>query len=446
WRTLPRRSRAEAPLERHTSLSCLARVYAVTRIVVTDLDPTEAVALAREAEGADDDVALRQFAGAATLAFLGRGDIDAAEEALGQVVAVLARHGLAFDGATGQQSFGYAAMILDYRGRLADVLALVAVRDSPHPVGRFLLLFALAEAAWAAGDVEAMQAANDWHDNEPPFIVRSLGHRIRGLRSRLDGNSADALASFRRSATVNAWSAALEAALSIHLVPLLLDADQVPDATAFLDKIDADVARVGRPLRPASALSFGRALVARHLGDLDAAAAAADEALDLAHRSGEVLRCIEAVELVADIAHQRGTGRHAPRLLAWAAAERDRLGYRGRLVADGDTLDQRALILAELGDDTGDDRAAVPTDAAAAVELARRARGQRGRPSFGWDSLTTTERAVAAKVADGLTNAEIARELFMRPATVKSHLTRIFTKTGAANRTDLATRFARPTD
>ncbi len=438
--TLALLARAEVHLVPGSTTARLARVFPVTRQVVVDLTVDDATRLADEAEAAGDEFALRQFAGTAVLGHLNRGEIDAADRALRRVSAVLARHGLAFDGTTGQQSFGYVAMLDVYRGRLTDARALARFRETPHPVGRFLLAFGLAEAAWAADDAEVMAVANDWHDGEPPRIVHSLGCRIRGLAALQRSAFDEALDHFRRSAATAAWATMFEVALSVQLVPLLLHAGAVEEAVTFLDRADDDLRRTDRPLRPVAAIAFGRALVARHLGHLDAAAAFADEALDLTHRSGFALRRIDAVELVAELAHQRGVGRNAPRLLAWAAAERDRLGYRGQLVP-GDAADRRARILAELAEPD-----AVPGDAAAAVELARRARGERGRPSFGWESLTSTERAVAAKVADGLTNNEIATALFMRPATVKSHLTRIFVKTGATNRTDLATRFPRPTD
>src|SRR5207302_1164597 len=42
-----------------------------------------------------------------------------------------------------------------------------------------------------------------------------------------------------------------------------------------------------------------------------------------------------------------------------------------------------------------------------ACAYARRARGERKRPSFGWDSLTPTELSVVALAAEGLTNPEI---------------------------------------
>jgi DNA-binding CsgD family transcriptional regulator len=74
----------------------------------------------------------------------------------------------------------------------------------------------------------------------------------------------------------------------------------------------------------------------------------------------------------------------------------------------------------------------------AAVSYARRARGRRGRPASGWSSLTPTELAVVRLVAEGLTNPEIGERLFISRGTVKTHLSRIFTKLDTANRTELA--------
>jgi predicted ATPase/DNA-binding CsgD family transcriptional regulator len=78
-----------------------------------------------------------------------------------------------------------------------------------------------------------------------------------------------------------------------------------------------------------------------------------------------------------------------------------------------------------------------------AVEFARRGRGDRRRPATGWDSLTATEKKVAALVADGRTNPEIASALIMGRATVKTHVSNILDKLGLANRTQIATESLR---
>ncbi|WP_432967717.1 response regulator [Dactylosporangium sp. CA-233914] len=54
------------------------------------------------------------------------------------------------------------------------------------------------------------------------------------------------------------------------------------------------------------------------------------------------------------------------------------------------------------------------------------------------DAVSPRERDVAAGVARGLTNADIAAELGMSVATVKAHLTHIMTKLDLDNRTQVA--------
>jgi DNA-binding NarL/FixJ family response regulator len=51
--------------------------------------------------------------------------------------------------------------------------------------------------------------------------------------------------------------------------------------------------------------------------------------------------------------------------------------------------------------------------------------------------LTAREREVLARVAHGLTNTRIAEELFMSPATVKTHVNRMMTKLAAHDRAQL---------
>lgn len=51
--------------------------------------------------------------------------------------------------------------------------------------------------------------------------------------------------------------------------------------------------------------------------------------------------------------------------------------------------------------------------------------------------LTEREREVMALVAGGLTNDEIAKGLYMSPATARTHVTRTMTKLGARDRTQL---------
>ncbi len=60
-----------------------------------------------------------------------------------------------------------------------------------------------------------------------------------------------------------------------------------------------------------------------------------------------------------------------------------------------------------------------------------------GRAATGPAALTRREREVAVLVADGLTNAELARRLFISPKTAAVHVSNILHKLGVASRTDV---------
>lgn len=104
-------------------------------------------------------------------------------------------------------------------------------------------------------------------------------------------------------------------------------------------------------------------------------------------------------------------------------------GARGYLLKDADPRDLADAIRAAARGET----VLAP---AVAAKLADRMRAP--RPGAAVD-LTTRERQVLERVARGLTNAQIGRELFIGEATVKTYLLRTFSKLQVSDRTAAVT-------
>jgi DNA-binding NarL/FixJ family response regulator len=68
---------------------------------------------------------------------------------------------------------------------------------------------------------------------------------------------------------------------------------------------------------------------------------------------------------------------------------------------------------------------------------------ERVRPKIGWESLTQAEVAVAVQVAQGLSNLEIARRLFISRRTVQTHVSHALNKLGMFSRVEIAVEACR---
>lgn len=147
-----------------------------------------------------------------------------------------------------------------------------------------------------------------------------------------------------------------------------------------------------------------RAMLAAARGDSEAAVAATAEAL--------------SAHVRADLPFE-----HARSLLAEGVIERRARRKRAARAA----LEEAIAIFSGLG--------AAPWVEKACAELARLG-GRAPAPL----ELSPTEIEVADAVARGLTNKEVAAELFMSVNTVEAYLKRIFRKVGVRSRTELAAR------
>lgn len=109
-----------------------------------------------------------------------------------------------------------------------------------------------------------------------------------------------------------------------------------------------------------------------------------------------------------------------------------RAGAKGFLLKDaGPELLVQAIEAAAGGD-------ALIAPSVTARLLSTFAVARSSQPRQPVDDLTDREEEVLLKVANGMTNAEIADELFISLSTVKSHLTSLMSKLGARNRVEIA--------
>jgi predicted ATPase/DNA-binding CsgD family transcriptional regulator len=167
------------------------------------------------------------------------------------------------------------------------------------------------------------------------------------------------------------------------------------------------------------------------------------EAIALHVKHGNLVWLNEAIEVLACVGAECGDFVEAARLFGATASMRDAMEIRMQLPYKRMVGAARRATVDALGDGFAAAFAGgTNLDVASTLAYIERSRGQRGRPSIGWDSLSPTERQVADLVHDGLSNREVAARLLMSPDTVKSHVSHIFTKLGINKRAQLAVQVA----
>jgi DNA-binding CsgD family transcriptional regulator len=188
-----------------------------------------------------------------------------------------------------------------------------------------------------------------------------------------------------------------------------------------------------------------RASVAIAQGEPEQAERDAYDALACAAEIEAYLFIPDIFECRAVLADKDGSHREAARLLGAAEAIRLRIGTVRFKIYDAGCEAAVAALRDAMGDNDFDaawaEGAALSTQEA--IAYAQRGRGQRKRPTSGWESLTPTKLDVVRLVSEGLPNNDIATRLFVPPRTVQSHLTHVYTKLGLTSRVQLAQEAAR---
>jgi DNA-binding NarL/FixJ family response regulator len=116
-------------------------------------------------------------------------------------------------------------------------------------------------------------------------------------------------------------------------------------------------------------------------------------------------------------------------------------GARSYLTKDADSADIVQALRSAVTGLSVIDPAARAALLAAAASRPENSSGQ-NPPGRLPDGLTLREAEILSMIARGMTNPDIAAELYISTQTIKSHVNRIFAKTGSANRS-AAIRYAR---
>jgi predicted ATPase/DNA-binding NarL/FixJ family response regulator len=296
----------------------------------------------------------------------------------------------------------------------ANVGAADAARERAEPdfeqsrqerlrLGTGVLMHALGVAALAAGDLDrAEQQATSLYEQESE--VRYLGWHAQEI-----------------------------------LVAVALAQDDSARAKIHAERL---LAAAG-PLRNRRARAVGHLGLARALlleGDDERAESVTHDALQVLMDNGWRAGVIDALDVIAEIAAFTGQYERSVRLIAAAQKERTVLGLVAFPMLRERTERNLASAGAALGDE-GLERAlqdGARLSLQEAVAYARRGRGEHADATYGWASLSPVERQVVELASRGLSNPDIARELFISRNTVKVYLSRAYAKLGVANRTELA--------
>ena len=189
-------------------------------------------------------------------------------------------------------------------------------------------------------------------------------------------------------------------------------------------------------------------------GELGRAKAQFGENLTLSKERGDKRTLLMSLEGLACVAGAEGEAIRAARLFGAAEALTEAIRYRIVPQERAVLEPYRASVRSRLGEEAWEEAAAeggaMGLDRATAYALSREKASKNLSPATSQPSvsppehqagLSAREVEVLKLVAEGLTNAQVARRLFLSPRTVDTHLTSIYHKLGVSSRA-AATRFA----
>jgi len=233
---------------------------------------------------------------------------------------------------------------------------------------------------------------------QPPLLLAASG--IAALWTGDPHTAEEFLGQADRCAETLGWAEPMHRRWTADYAEALLELGRIDEGERVLDRWEVDALRLGRE-RILAQVTRGRGLVAAARGELGEAASLFEQAATHHSQVGDPFgraRALLALGVVRRRARQKKSAREA---ISEALRDFEELGAA--------SWTERAR--AELGHIGGRTRET---------------------------GLTAAEQRVAALVAAGRTNREVAATLFLGERTVASHLTHIYAKLGVRSRSELA--------
>jgi DNA-binding NarL/FixJ family response regulator len=299
-------------------------------------------------------------------------------------------------------------------GHLAEALRLAEHACSLAELAGPVAPFAMMARAWTLLELGREAESETWIAKCEALPLQSLGPPtvlyVSYVRGRLDlhaGRVADACRVFERMEAVAEQSGIIEPCMVLwhhEAFTAYLASDRLHDARRVAARL----------------ASLAASLPCRYPRVVQALCQAA-----LAEKSRDA---VQAQKFLVD-AVALSSGGQMPLVQARAL-----LAYGAFLRRRGEVREARPMLASAL--ELAERSAAMGLRARAAEELGA-ARGRRHRRVAHPDHLTAQEARVATRAAEGLTNRQIARELWLTEDTIESHLQRVYGKLGIGSRKEL---------
>jgi DNA-binding CsgD family transcriptional regulator len=299
---------------------------------------------------------------------------------------------------------GRLSLAAGYADRQREIKRQYAIGDQEDPLAVWIVARIAAHLGQLDRARELAELSRELTHAQPVFLAGQ--EAVLGLVAAWSGKPGEAIARFAAADDARYGAGVRDPSdfwWRADYAVALLEVGRIADAVNLLERWEADAARLRRE-RVLAQLVRCRGLVAAARGELEEAQTLLGQAVRLGQAVGDPFGRGQAL-LALGIVARRSRKKRASREAIEAALE-----------------------------------AFTTMGAAGWAEKARAELGRIGGRTRE-EGLTGAERRVAALVAQGRTNREVAAALFLSEPTVVTHMTHVYAKLGVRSRAELARKF-----